>query len=364
MDIAILGGGNGAYAASADFTEAGHSVRFWRRDTKAMKTLMARHVITIKDHRSTRKVRIHTVTPDIGDAVKGAQLILLPIPAFAQEDIARLLAPRLEDGQVLLLTPGTFGSFVMMKTLRSAGCQADVAIAEAGTLPYLARKHGSDCVAVAARATRLPTGVFPTRLSRHAFSVMKEAYPCIEECEDALSGALMNAGPIIHPPLIVMNCGPLEHRPGKWDIHNEGTQPSIRAVTDALDGERIRLRQALGYAAPHFPLANHYAPDAEEWMYGNAGHERLVESGDWCEPIKLTPGDSHRYMTEDVKLGLAFLASLGAWAGVPVPLAQAFLAICGAIYGEDFRRTGRTMVSLGLDGQSPSALQGLLQRGL
>ncbi len=76
------------------------------------------------------------------------------------------------------------------------------------------------------------------------------AFPgVIEDCGDALSGALMNAGPIIHPPLITMNAGPLEHFE-RWDIHKEGTQPAIRRVTDALDAERIararsaRLRRA------------------------------------------------------------------------------------------------------------------------
>ena len=62
-----------------------------------------------------------------------------------------------------------------------------------------------------------------------------------------------------------MNAGPIEHF-GRWDIHKEGTQPAIRRVTDQLDAERIAVREALGYAAPHFPLANHYAKDGELWM--------------------------------------------------------------------------------------------------
>ncbi|WP_268603153.1 NAD/NADP octopine/nopaline dehydrogenase family protein, partial [Escherichia coli] len=111
------------------------------------------------------------------------------------------------------------------------------------------------------------TGVFPRRLAGRAFETLAQAYPGIEPIEDALSGALMNAGPVIHPPLILMNAGPLEHFE-RWDIHNEGTQPSIRRVTDALDAERIAIRTALGYAAPHFPLADHYASEGDEWMYG------------------------------------------------------------------------------------------------
>lgn len=97
----------------------------------------------------------------------------------------------------------------------------------------------------------------------------------MEYCKDALSGALMNAGPIIHPPLIMLNAGPLEHF-DVWDIHNEGTQPSIRRVTDTLDGERIAVREALGYGAPHFPLKDHYSKsdEGDEWMYGRAAHRQ------------------------------------------------------------------------------------------
>ena len=96
----------------------------------------------------------------------------------------------------------------------------------------------------------------------------------------------------------------------RGDIHNEGTQPSIRRVTDVLDGERIRLREALGYKAPHFPLADHYDDNRDEWMYGNSSHEKLTDSGDWRETIDLR---THRYMREDMATGLVFYATLGDW---------------------------------------------------
>ncbi len=118
-----------------------------------------------------------------------------------------------------------------------------VAFAETGTLPWLTRKHGPFEAAITVRAKRLPTGVFPLTPKAHALAFSARAFPgVIEDCGDALSAALMNAGPIIHPPLIVMNAGPLQHF-DRWDIHKEGTQPAIRRVTDALDGERIALRK-------------------------------------------------------------------------------------------------------------------------
>jgi opine dehydrogenase len=170
----------------------------------------------------------------------------------------------------------------------------------------------------------------------------------------------MNAGPIIHPPLITMNAAPLEHFE-RWDIHKEGTQPAVRRVTDALDAERIAVREALGYGAPHFPLADHYAREGEEWMYGRGSHDKLTDSGDWREHIVLT---QHRYMLEDVRIGLSFLVSTGEFAGVPTPLARAFLSIGGTICGEDFMQTGRTFQTLGLGGLDRLALRELLAEGV
>lgn len=260
----------------------------------------------------------------------------------------------------MFLPPATFGSMIFAQAARDAGNRAKASFAETGTLPWLTRKHGPFEVAITIRAKRLPVGVFPLDQAPHALEVIGRAFPdVIEPCGDALSGALMNAGCIIHPPLIVMNAGPIEHFE-RWDIHKEGTQTAIRRVTDALDAERIAVREALGYGAPHFPLAHHYAKEGEIWMYGRGSHDRLTDSGDWRERIVLT---EHRYMREDLRLGLSLLVSVAELAGVATPLAKAFLAIGGAICGEDFAQSGRTLETLGLGKLHKAELQILLHGG-
>jgi opine dehydrogenase len=350
MKIAVVGGGNGAYAAAADLAEQRHEVRMWRRNTAALQGSL-----TLKDADGERTVSIHPA-PKIEEALKGAELVFMPDPAFTQADNAKRIAPHLADGQVVFLAPGTFGSFLMTKIIRDGGNRADFAFAETGTLPWLTRKHGPTTAAITARATRLPTGVYPKRKTDGALSTIRKAFNSIEVVEDALSGALMNAGPIIHPPLILMNAGPLEHFE-KWDIHKEGTQPSIRRVTDALDAERVAAREALGYKAPHFPLADHYRPDGDEWMYGRKVHKKLTDSQDWRERMVLT---EHRYMKEDVEHGLAFLVSVCEWAGVPCPTARGLLALGSAVVGRDLRKEGRTLESLGLGRMSAAELKAIL----
>ena len=363
MKVCVIGGGHGAYAAAAELTENDHHVTWWRREQSAFDALTSVGHLDIKDHRGERRIPVDgggiSVTADLRDAVAAADVIVLPIPAFAHDDLATALAPHLQDGQVVYLPPGSFGSFIFARALHDSGNPADVAFAETGTLPYLARKYGESRVVVSGYATRLPTGVFPARHTDRALAILAEVYPSVERVEDALSGALMNAGPIIHPPLILMNAGPLEHFPA-WDIHNEGTQDSIRRVTSALDAERIAVRRALGYAAPHFPLADHYSADGDEWMYGNAAHEKLTDSGDWREKIDL---HTHRYMTEDVEIGLALLSSVGHWASVPTPVADGLLALAGAITGRATGTGGRTLDALGLSDLDRDSMSDFLRNG-
>ena len=359
MDIAVIGGGNGAYAAAADLAEQGHRIRLWRRDTAALAPLREAGGIELIDFRGRRQIPLALITSDAGEAVSGADLLVSPLPAFAQADVAHAIAPHLSSGQVIYLPPGTFGSCVMARAIADAGGPHDIAIAEAGTLPWLTRKAGVAAVVITTRATRLPSGVFPARRSDEAFAVLEQAFPAIERLKDGLDGALMNAGPIIHPPLILMNAGPIEYFE-HWDIHNEGTQPAIRRVTDALDEERVAIREALGYGTPHFRLADHYDDSREEWMYGNAAHERLVDSGDWRESLDLM---RHRYMREDVQYGLALLVSIGRWAGIETPIATGLLAIASATLNEDISTTGRTLELLELQLLTHENMKKFLKKG-
>ncbi len=359
MEIAVIGGGNGCYAAAASLTENGHNVSLWRRNSEALKKVQNTNSIKLTDYKGTRSIKLKKVSTNLSDVMQGAKLIVLPLPCHTQISLAEQLAPLWQDGQVGYLPPGTFGGYIFAKAAREIGNKSNIIFGETGTLPYLARKQSDDHVRISVYATRLPTGLFPLKDAERGFNVIKKAFPAAEIITDLLDGALMNAGPIIHPPLIIMNAGPLQHF-DEWDIHNEGTQIAIRNVTDQLDSERILLRQALNYKAPHFPLKNHYNDDEDEWMYGNSSHEKLTDSGDWREHIDL---ETHRYMIEDIAHGLTFLCSLGRWINQPMPISEGLLSIGSAIVRSDLYKNGRSLENLGLVKQDFKGLKELLLKG-
>ena len=50
---------------------------------------------------------------------------------------------------------------------------------------------------------------------------------------ESASAALTNAGPVIHPPLVLLNMGAIDR--GRFDVHADGTTASVRRLIDAVD---------------------------------------------------------------------------------------------------------------------------------
>src|SRR5690606_30242635 len=141
---------------AADLADRGFAVRFWRRSADQLGPLRDAPHIELLDRHGTRRVELALVTDRLADAPAGVRLVVVPLPATAQEGLAATLAPHLADGQVLFIPPGSFGGYAMTRVLAEHGSRADVAFVESGTLPYLARKRGPAAVAISGRTTRLP----------------------------------------------------------------------------------------------------------------------------------------------------------------------------------------------------------------
>ncbi len=358
--VAVLGGGNGSFATAADLALQGYEVRMWSKYPEELKDIREKGSIMVSGPLIQGEAHISLITDNVAEAVRDAEVICPVLPAFTQLSIAESLVSCLENGQVIFLPPGTFGSYFIYKHLRERGCNRDIATAESGTNPYLTRKISSTEVRIVVRACHLPTGVFPARKTEETIRKINRVFPSVHAIEDALSGALINAGPIIHSPLVVLNTGPIE-RPVPYDIHNEGTTPGIRKVISLLDLERIRVREAFGYKPNHYPLEDYYDETRpNEWMYPRESKRLLKASRLWEENIDY----SHRYVTEDIACGLAFLVSAAEYAGIEVPVARSLITLAGAVAGTDFMSTGRTFTTIGIADMPREALKRMLVDGI
>ena len=100
MEIAVLGGGHGGYAAAVELSEKGHNVRFWRRDAAGLQPVIEAGAITVQDYKGTREVEIAKPTTSLAEAIGGAQLIVIPLPSLSHEALSKEVAPHLTDDQL------------------------------------------------------------------------------------------------------------------------------------------------------------------------------------------------------------------------------------------------------------------------
>lgn len=358
MQIAVLGGGHGAYATAADLALAGHAVSFWRRSESDLAAVRAAGGITLVAEGRQGQASLARVAADIAEAAAGAEMIIAPLPATSHEDLAKRLAPHLSEDQIVLLTPGTLGTYVLAREIARAGGRLPYAIAETGTLPYFARRTGPAEVMVPVRAANLPVGVFPAARAPAALAKIAELFPSVRPCVDALDAALTNAGPVLHPPLVLLHAGAIDR--GRFDLRAAGTAPSARRLMAALDAERVAARKGWGYPAPHYELATsaEEAP-AAEGFYGAGAGAKLTASGLGGETLTF----EHRYVSEDLALGLSLFESAARTVSVESPATTGLLLVFGALLGRPLSGRGRALDGLGLGDLLLREIRALLRDG-
>ena len=349
--IAVCGGGHGALTAAGDLTQRGFEVRLALRNRDRFAPVFETGRIRLEGALDG-EVEVASVTDDHAAAVRGADLVLLPLPAQAQVEVAERIAPAVGPDQLVYLTKGTFGATAVRRILGGR-----VAVSENAILPYGTRVTGPDSVRVGLLAEHLPTGVYPASATDDVLAAIGRVYPATERAEDVLDASLLNFDPALHAPLVLMNAGAIEKLP-EFDIHTQGNPPSVVAVSIALDEERIGLREALGYGPPHWPLADLYSRRGETY-FGVLTEERMGKQSVWREKIDFR----HRYVEEDVGYGLALWSSLGRKLGVPTPVGDALLLLASIVNGIDYAVEGRTLERLGLAGLAIEELRRGLRTG-
>jgi opine dehydrogenase len=79
----------------------------------------------------------------------------------------------------------------------------------------------------------------------------------------------------------------------------------------------------------------------------------------------MATGDPYaRYITEDVPMSLVPLSELAKIAGTPTPAMDALISLASIIHRRDYRREGRNLASLGLEGMDKKALREFVETGV
>jgi opine dehydrogenase len=354
QSIAILGAGHGGCAAAADLGKRGYSVRLHARNPDRLAPLRAQGGIKARGI-VEGLVPVDFMTSDVGEAVRGADLIMLVVPSVAHADYGRALA-RLIDGRApIFINPGhTGGGLHFRQELRQAGYGGPLHSCETVTLTYIARMEAPGTVGIYSYTKRLRFAALPGKEAPALFELIKPLYPEIRPAVNVLETGLSNLNAVFHPPGMIMNAGWIEHTGGDFLFYREGFTDAVGRVTAAVDAERMATADALGVAVAPFIDVFYEAGLTTQAARDSRDISRACMESEPNKTIKSPPSLDHRYVHEDVGYGLVPMAALGRLVGVPTPTIAALVQLASLAAGIDYMREGLT----------PSELLRLVQEGI
>ncbi len=320
--IAVLGAGAGGKAVAADLALQGVAVRLfeWPEYRANIEALLARPVIEAEGVVEGSAELAHATT-DLAEAVESADLLIACVQGLAHERLAHDLAPVLPRNAPILLNPGsTGGALEFRRVFTKRGVGESVVLAETATLTHCARTVGERGVRVALRVGHIACAALPARATDALIEGLRRHFPGLRPRADVLEVALCNGNPVIHPAIMLANLGAIERAAGTHRFYADGVTPGVARVIEAADRERIALGAALGHklmTEPEMCVAQGYGQSTD--------YQRCYAESPVFADLLSPPGADHRYLHEDVGLGLTTYVSLGELLGVPCPRSRALV---------------------------------------
>src|SRR3990172_3153171 len=318
--FAVLGAGHGGLAMAGHLASMGFRVNLWNRSEDRVEHLRRRGAIELEG----------------------------VITGEGRLELATRLAGVVHDGQAIVLNPGrTGGALEVRNVFLQKGVTADVTLAEAQTFLYISRHIEPTSAHIFDVKNEVPVAALPSYKTADVLRILRTASPQFVAGDNVLKTGLDNIGAIFHPGVMILNAGRIESTHGDFEYYLDGITPSVAAILEAMDRERVAVAEAFGI----------HAHTTREWLYlvyNSPGRDlyQAVQSTPGYKGVTAPAHLNHRYILEDVPMSLVPMASIGEMLGVQVPTIRAMIHLASTVHGRDFWKEGRTVDHLGLKGMS------------
>src|SRR5215203_1873413 len=308
MRVAVLGAGNGGVASAFDFAQHGHEVSLFATPQfgdNVVAVAANGGIAASGDLEGFAPVRYAGY--DAGEAMAGAELVVVVGPAYSTEPLAAEAGRHLTDGMAVLVCPGSCAGAIAFK--RAAGLELDddrFVVGETSTLPYAVRITEPGTINV---FLKLATGVYLAALpwagTERLYDLVREVWPAVERADSVFQTTLQNGNPVIHPAVTLLNTGLLERTGGDFLFYEEGVTEAVGRLIEAVDEERRAIAHALGVTILSEPEIGIRQGYMTEHNYSTAYSRAPGFLG-----IGAQSQLDHRYLTEDVGYSLIFFTDL------------------------------------------------------
>ena len=354
--IAVLGGGYGGLALAGELSLMGANVRLFEfaqfADSIAPIKKAGGVEVTGQGEGKFGFAKLGLITHDMGEAIKGAHLVFIVAPAFAHDAFMKDLIPNLKAGQIVVVCTSYWAAFKYGKAVQKTGAT----LAEQAIFVYASRRVGPAEVFIDGEKKELTVATYPMEHLDDTHATLKQIFPQIAKASNPFETALNNPNPLMHPAIIVLNIGHIEHKGKDFSFYKAGVSTRVGRVMDSIDAERMRIAATL-------KIAN--AVPVTEWMrrsYGSSGETLydVIKTNRAYDKVVWDYSFVMRYIEEDVPFGLVPLSALGKALGVRTPTIDAIVELSCQMTGKNYWETGTTLERLGLAGMSADQIRALV----
>ena len=362
MQITICGGGNAAHTlagilAAQPANRVNVYLSLQAELIQWKEGIQAQGGIVVRRGQSQIIGRPERISAEPADAVPGAQLILLALPAFAHESVLQEITPYLDQGAWIGALPAR-GCFDLCARMVLGERYAEMVIFGLQTLPWACRvqRYGREAIILGTKAS-VDLAARPAERGGEMASILGNLLNLdLKSISSFLSLTLAGTGQLIHPGIMY---GLFHH----WDgepfveapLFYQGIDASTADFLQALSDEVQSIRRRLVEITPDLDLSA--VRPLAEWLrhsYENDIADRsslqaaLVTNRGYAglkAPMRsqdggLYPDFQARYLSEDVPYALVATRGIAELAGVPTPTMERVITWAQDKLGKEYLVAG------------------------
>lgn len=341
MKITIIGCGNAGLIHAAKIYEKGNNeiclLKTSNTNSGYYDKIVAEGGYRVHDLTNRGKdffVKPSLVTRDAETAMNFADVVLIMTTTLQHEAVAKLIGPYVRDGQIIAMCPGYMGSLIFKQYVK-----ADAIYCEWETTAYNGRVVENDYVKITFYNPRNAISVLPTSKNQQVLDVFSQLFDNTHYLrKNILESAIHNPNMIVHTIGMTFSASRIEYSKGEFWMYREAFTDSVINVINAFDKQKNEVLKAYGCEPLDYFEAAKWRNEEDLTVDAMTSFKSFADSSN------KGPGFlRHRYLLEDVPMGLGLYVSLGKVAGLNVSIAESIMALGGALLGEDFKLQARSI---------------------
>lgn len=341
MKITIVGCGNAGLIHAAKLIENNVSVALLKTSETAnnefFDIICKEGGYNVKDETNGGRrffVKPAFITRDVERAISFGDVIMVMTTTSQHEIVAQKIAPYVRDGQIISLIPGYMGSLLFKKYIHK-----DVTYSEWETTAYNGRIVDSMYVRITFYNPRNAISVLPVVRAESVLDIMSGLFPNTKYLrKHILESALHNPNMIVHPIGILFSASRIEYSKGEFWMYKEAFTDSVINVIKAFDRSKNEVLNAFGCDALDYFEAAKWRNERDLNIDAMTVFRSFADSSNKGPSVI-----NHRYLNEDVPMGLGLFVSIGKIVGVDTSVQESIMKLASALLDKDLFASSRTI---------------------